>query len=207
MGRPKEHGDGSSSPGAKPTRASGGASIGKIHGSAAQELDLGRSGRSRSGSSPTGAAPNAAVSGRTTPSGTADPSRQPRGPRTDAHPTKRRDLSLRRENEAADALAQHGYDVEQNPPPKPNGKAPDYRIEGEYFDCYAPESGNPEKIRNKFSEKLSENQADRFILNMNDTPCSLEEVAAVLRRRPIAGAREILVVKDGRVVPFYPFGE
>jgi hypothetical protein len=114
---------------------------------------------------------------------------------------------LRRENEAADALAQHGYDVEQNPPPKPNGKLPDYRIEGQYFDCYAPQSANPEKIRNKFSEKLSEDQADRFILDMNDTPCSLEEVAAVLRRRPIAGVQEILVVKDGRVVPFYPLGE
>jgi hypothetical protein len=40
---------------------------------------------------------------------------------------------LRRENEWADVLAENGYDVEQNPPPKPNGKKPDYRIEGEYF--------------------------------------------------------------------------
>ncbi len=45
---------------------------------------------------------------------------------------------LCRENESADTFAQHGYDVEQNPPPKPNGKEPDYKIEGEYFDNYAP---------------------------------------------------------------------
>lgn len=43
------------------------------------------------------------------------------------HPTKKKDLPLRRENESADTLARDGYDVEQNPPPKPNGKEPDYK--------------------------------------------------------------------------------
>jgi uncharacterized protein YukE len=145
--------------------------------------------------------------GVTVPSGKPDPGRKPRGPRTKAHPTRKREHPLRRENESADTLAQHGYDVEQNPPPKPNGKEPDYKIEGEYFDNYAPETGNLDNIRGKLSEKVSEGQADRIVLNMDDTPASMDQIADVLRRKPIADLKEILVVKDGKVIPFFPFSE
>ena len=118
-----------------------------------------------------------------------------------------RDRAKRRENESAEALSQNGYDVEQNPPPKANGKEPDYKIEGEYFDCYSPETGNLDNIRVKLSEKVADDQADRLILNMDDTPASMDDIAAMLRRKPIADLKEILVVKDGNVIPFYPFGE
>ena len=144
---------------------------------------------------------------RTTPSGKPDPGRKPRGKRTKAHPTRKIDQPLRRENESADILAENGYDLEQNPPPKPNGKNPDYKIEGEYFDCYAPQGGNLDNMRNRLSEKVAEGQVDRLVLNLDDTPRSADEVAGVLRRKPIAGLKEILVVKDGRVSPFYPFDE
>ncbi|NMO54828.1 hypothetical protein HH310_27045 [Actinoplanes sp. TBRC 11911] len=143
--------------------------------------------------------------GLTTPSGTPDPGRKPRGNRTAAHPTRLKEKPLRRENESADALAQNGYDVEQNPPTKPNGKNPDYRIEGEYFDNYAPQTGNLDNIRKKLSEKVSEDQADRLVLNLDDTTRSTADIEGMLRRRPIAGLRQILVVKDGTVVPFFPF--
>ena len=145
--------------------------------------------------------------GATRPSRTPDPRRQPRGHRTEAHPTRVTDRAKRRENESADTLARRGYDLEQNPPPKPNGKEPDYRIEGEYFDCYAPNSGNVDQIRKKLSRKISEEQAERLVLNLDDTPCTMDEVADVLRRRPIAGLKEVIVVEDGQVIPFYPFGE
>lgn len=68
--------------------------------------------------------------GLTTPSGKPDPGRKPRGRRTDAPTDKSIARGLQRENESADVLARHGYDVEQNPPSKPNGKEPDYLIEG-----------------------------------------------------------------------------
>jgi uncharacterized protein YukE len=145
--------------------------------------------------------------GLTTPSGKPNPGRTPSGRRTDAHPTKRKDRALRRENESADVLAENGYDVEQNPPTKPNGKNPDYRIEGEYFDNYAPETAGLGNIRKRLSEKVSEDQADRLILNMNDTPRTMEEIASMLRRRPIANLKQILVVKDGKVIQLFPFGE
>jgi len=145
--------------------------------------------------------------GLTSPSGKPDPGRKPRGRRTDAHPTRKRDRAKRRENDSADALAHDGFDVEQNPPPKPNGKEPDYKIEGEYFDCYAPETGNLDNIRGKMSDKVADGQADRLILNMEDTPCSMDEIAGMLRRKPIAGLKELVVVKDGKVTPLYPFDE
>ncbi|WP_067497491.1 hypothetical protein [Actinoplanes sp. TFC3] len=145
--------------------------------------------------------------GRTSPSGKPDPGRKPSGRRTDAHPTKKRDRAKRRENESADVLSQNGFDVEQNPPPKPNGKEPDYKIEGQYFDCYSPETGNLDNIRVKLSEKVSEDQANRLILNMDDTPAAIDDVAAMLRRKPIGDLKELLVVKDGKVVSLFPFGE
>lgn len=143
--------------------------------------------------------------GTTNPSKKPDPNAKPRGERTEAHPTKKRDQALRRENETADTLAEQGYDVEQNPPGKPNGKNPDYKIEGEYFDCYAPQSGNIDQIRKGISGKVGEEQADRIVLNLDDSPRSVKDVEDILRRRPIEGLKELKIVKDGQVVDLYPF--
>jgi uncharacterized protein YukE len=143
--------------------------------------------------------------GLTSPSRPPDPGGKPKGTRTDAHPTRTKDRPLRRENESADTLAENGYDVEQNPGPKPNGKNPDYKVEGEYFDCYAPGSNNLDQIRKGMKRKVEEDQANRIVLNLDDCPRSPDELAALLRRRPIENLEQILVVKDGQVVPFFPF--
>jgi uncharacterized protein YukE len=141
----------------------------------------------------------------TAPSRTPDPNAKPRGTRTDAHPERLVDQPLRRENESADALTRNGYDVEQNPSPKPNGKKPDYKIEGEYFDNYAPTSGNLDQIRKGMSRKVSVGQADRLVLNLDDCPRSQSEIEGILRRKPIAELKEVIIVKNGRVIPFFPF--
>jgi hypothetical protein len=143
--------------------------------------------------------------GLTSPSRPPDAGAKPSGRRTDAHPTRRPDRPLRRENESADAIARHGYDIEQNPTPKANGKAPDYRIDGEYFDCYAPQTANLDNIRNQVSGKVKEGQADRIVLNLDDCPRSSDEIADILRRKPIEGLKQILVVVDSQVTSFYPF--
>jgi hypothetical protein len=141
--------------------------------------------------------------GFTAPSGSPDPNHRPRGERTDEKDSR----GLRRENEAADLIAQRGFDIEQNPAPKANGKEPDYKIEGEYFDCSAPETSDISQIRKGLSRKVREDQADRLILYMDDTPRTTDEVAAILERRPIKGLKEIIVVQGGELIPFYPFGE
>jgi contact-dependent growth inhibition (CDI) system CdiA-like toxin len=101
-------------------------------------------------------------------------------------------------------LARDGYDVEQNPPPTPNGKEPDCRIEGEYFDCYAPETGNLDNVRDAISDKVAEGQADRIVLNLDDSLRLTDEIADILRRKPIGGLRELIVIRDGKVTPLIP---
>jgi uncharacterized protein YukE len=141
----------------------------------------------------------------TTPSGKPDPDRKPRGDRTKAHPTKKTDRGKRRENESADTLSEHGFDVEQNPPPKPNGREPDYKIEGEYFDNYAPNTNDLDNLRDGVSDKVKKGQADRIVLNLDDSPRSMDEIRGVLERKPVTGLKEIMVIKDGKVIPFFPF--
>jgi hypothetical protein len=55
------------------------------------------------------------------------------------------------------------------------------------------------------SSKVKRGQAARLVLNLDDSPRSLEEIADVLRRKPIQNLEQILVVKDGSVIRFFPF--
>jgi len=145
----------------------------------------------------------------TRPSLPPDPHRAPRGPQTPAHPTKKRERPLRRENESADQLSRDGYDVEQNPGPRPNGKEPDYKVEGEYFDCYAPETGDLDNLRDQISSKVRDKagklQAERIVLNLDDSPLSNDQIKDILSRKPIADLKEIIVVRGGKSIPFFPF--
>ena len=143
--------------------------------------------------------------GLTSPSRPPSPAGKPRGERTDAHPTKKNQRGLRRENDSADIIAQYGYDIEQNPGRKPNGTEPDYKIEGEYFDCYAPDTKDLDNIRDQLSTKVKRGQADRIVLNLDDCPRSMDEIADILRRKPIQNLEQILVVKEHKVIRFYPF--
>lgn len=143
------------------------------------------------------------ATGRTHPSTEPNLEAKPRGEPTVAEPGKA-GRGHRRENETAQVLAQHGYDVEQNPPPKPNGKKPDYKIEGEYFDCYSPTAVDPGRVRDGMSAKVKAGQADRLVLNLDDTPVSLDQVREVLARRPIANLKEVIVIRSGEISPLFP---
>ncbi|CAM4527524.1 MULTISPECIES: SitA3 family lipoprotein polymorphic toxin [Myxococcus] len=113
--------------------------------------------------------------------------------------------SIQRENESAEILAENGYHVEQNPAPKPNGKEPDYRINGEYADCYAP---NGRRVRNMWDyvreSKVESGQADRIVMNLEDTPVPVAEVREQFLKYPIQGLKEVLGIKDGKVSLIYP---
>jgi len=100
---------------------------------------------------------------------------------------------LKRQNEAADALAYYRYKVENMPQVHPSdhlnpAKEPDYRIEGEIFDCYTPgETRTAKKIRNGISEKVKEGQANRIVLNLSDSNVSAEDIRAALKKEPVMG--------------------
>jgi len=101
-------------------------------------------------------------------------------------------------------LARQGYDIEQNPT-VPGAKHPDYRIEGQVFDNYAPSSDNARNIADTIERKVVNGQTDRVVLNLTDTPVDLEIVRAQLRDWPIEGLNEVIVIdRQGNVLPLYP---
>ncbi len=138
--------------------------------------------------------------------GSKQPGSKPRGTKSEINPQSNKETqrSIRRENESADILADKGYDVQQNPAPLPNGKKPDYKIEGETFDAYSPSGSNTDTIRKNISQKIKEGQTERIVLNLEDSNVNINDLESILNRKPIEGLKEIIVIKDGQVIPLFP---
>jgi len=112
---------------------------------------------------------------------------------------------IERENESAQLLAKNGYDVEQNPPRRSNGKAPDYRINGLYYDCMAPSTPSVRNIASRIKrEKIDPGQADRVVLNLDDTSVTTEAVRKQLLDWPIPGLKELIAIKDRKIILLFP---
>jgi hypothetical protein len=112
--------------------------------------------------------------------------------------------AAKRENESARLLAENGYDVEQSPPTNIYNKRPDYKINGEYADCYAPSTDNPRSIRDTIARKVNEKQADRIVLNLDDSQVELGTLKTRLLEDPITDLKEIIVLKGEKIINFYP---
>lgn len=182
---------------------------GPLLGGTASTSGGGGSSRSTGGPFPTPRSSPAAGPTHTKPSHPPDPGRRPGNePAPRSKPEKQGDI--RSENDAAGVLARAGYEIEQNPPPKPNGKNPDYFIEGDYWDCYTVRTNNPERVRKSIKDKANPKsgnvQADRIILNFDgadtgtQTSLTPDVIEALLQRKPIAGLKEVKVIKDGHVL-------
>ena len=70
-------------------------------------------------------------------------------------------------------LAKSGYDIEQGPT-VPGPKKPDYRIEGEIFDNYAPATSDPRSIWTEVGKKVKKKQASRIVLNLDDSDITMD---------------------------------
>lgn len=140
------------------------------------------------------------------PSRSSEPSNRPRGFPTEVNPNPRnyqesdQARAHRRENESADILAIAGYDIEQNPPPKENGKKPDYRIEGEYVDCFAPITEKVGNIYREIQTKVLEGQVDRVVVNLDDTPVTCEDLQNLFAEYPLPGFKEALIIKGSQII-------
>ncbi len=132
---------------------------------------------------------------------------KPRGKKTEINPqsSKEEQRSLKRENDSADILADKGYDVEQNPEKLPNGREPDYKIEDRVFDGYSPKTSNIERIHERIKDKvITKQQADRIILNLEDTIITANDVRNILTRKPINGLKEIIAIKNNQLIQLFP---
>ncbi len=109
-----------------------------------------------------------------------------------------------RENQAADILAAQGYQVEQSPSTLPNGKNPDYKIEGEYFDCFSPTSDNIDQVRWGISQKVNSGQTQRILLNLEDSRFEPSDIQKLLLRKPKKGLKEVIGIKGGKIIHIFP---
>jgi hypothetical protein len=105
-----------------------------------------------------------------------------------------------RENQSADILWLNGHNVEQKPD-VPGPKRPDYRIDGEVFDNYAPKTGNARNIWSYIAKKVSEKQSNNAIINLRDSPITIEQIEAQVRNYPIDGLNHLWIVdQQGKLV-------
>ena len=108
--------------------------------------------------------------------------------------------SLNRENESAKILSQSGFNVEQNPY-VPGRKDPDYRINGEIFDNYAPKTSSVRNIWSGVKEKIDSGQTTNVVINMSDTKVSIPSLQQQLNNWPIIGLDKVIVIdKSGNPV-------
>lgn len=143
---------------------------------------------------------------RTEPSMPYDPNRVPGGQREPITPSmsSEKKRGLMRQHQAADTLSQNGYAVEEHLPSNTK-KSPELTVEGNVFDVNAPTSDNVEQVRKGMSRKVREGQTDRIVLNLADTNVNVEDVKAILDRKPIQGLQEVIVItKDGDIVHILP---
>jgi hypothetical protein len=115
--------------------------------------------------------------------------------------------SLERQNQAADILADQGYDITMLKT-KVGGNGygikstsnPDYLIDGIAFDCYSPKSSSLYGIWKTIKDK-TEQQARRIILNLEDCPCSMDDITNQFYQwtNDLPTLDELIIVKDGAV--------
>ncbi|MFE0560850.1 hypothetical protein ACFW1P_33525 [Paenibacillus sp. NPDC058910] len=126
---------------------------------------------------------------------------------------------LERQNEAANVLAENGYrTIMLDEVPNGNGfrgngyginpdKSPDFIIEQQVFDCYAPNKGTSlRNILDKLREKTTE-QARRIVLNLNDYP--VEKRAELIENlisethKDLKYLNELLIIEGRQVTRAY----
>jgi len=93
----------------------------------------------------------------------------------------------------------------------PMGRCPPYDwIEGRLFDNYAPSMilRKLRRARNIWDsirrEKIVAEQAGRIILNLDDSDVTLANLKQQFNDWPMPGLKEVIVVRSGRVIPFWP---
>lgn len=112
------------------------------------------------------------------------------------------------QEDSAEILSQHGFAVEHNHTPKANGKKPDFRIgEGahsKHWDHLNVTRSSARGVRKSISAKISNEQARRIVLRLDDSPVSSGEVVQCLKNQPKQGLEDLLMLDKGVVRRFTP---
>ncbi|MGJ0621776.1 MAG: hypothetical protein ACR65Z_13860 [Methylocystis sp.] len=69
------------------------------------------------------------------------------------------------------------------------------------FDNYAPKTGNARNIWSYIAKKVSEKQSNNVIINLRDSPITIEQIEAQVRNYPIDGLNHLWIVdQQGKLV-------
>lgn len=140
----------------------------------------------------------------------------PNGGKPKGHYTKGDSHGVKKENETANIFANQGYDIEMldevnggNGRGIKNTSNPDFLIEGEVFDCYAPTiDTNVDNILRNIRTK-TKTQAERIVLNLDGfTPEKITEVTEGILRKAnpngdLKNLQELLIVVDGKITRIF----
>ena len=110
--------------------------------------------------------------------------------------------AIRRENESAQLLAGSGFNVLQNPvvagPKKPN-----YLINGEVYDHYAPSTDIARNIWSEVQGKVQPGQANNVVISLQDSDVQEEALRRQFADWPIEGLGEVVIIRqDGTIGRF-----
>jgi hypothetical protein len=159
-------------------------------------------------------APNLNDNAPVTPSLLPDPSRLPMGQRTKISPNEtslEAIYELQAENHAGPLLSSKGYSAKQNPSRTElnalqykGDKQPDYIIENRVFDVYTPRKNGFGDLRKGIKQKIKNGQTNRIVLNLDRNSLDLGMIKDKFTNRPINGLEQVIVIKDGEVIPLWP---
>jgi hypothetical protein len=112
-----------------------------------------------------------------------------------------------RENETADIVWLHGHNVERlHQRSNAEGvKQPDYRIDDEIFDAFAPKTDRARNVWSYAQDKVARKQSENIVINLSDSQATLEEIIAQFRIFPIPGLKRLWVI-DQKGKLHYLFG-
>ena len=106
--------------------------------------------------------------------------------------------SIERQNEAANALAKSGYDVEQLPNTAKNNPNPDLKVNGEIADVFSPITNSTTSVIKTISAKV-EKQAATIVVNLEDSVITISQLEAALGASPVKGLKAVYIMKNGEI--------
>jgi hypothetical protein len=110
--------------------------------------------------------------------------------------------AIQRENESAQILVSRGFDVVQNPVVS-GPMNPDYLINGEVYDHYAPSTDSPLNIWSEVQGKVERGQTNNVVISLRDSDVQEEALRRQFEEWPIEGLREVIIIRrDGTVGRF-----
>jgi Contact-dependent growth inhibition CdiA C-terminal domain len=115
------------------------------------------------------------------------------------------------ENNAADYLANEGFDLRYLPEGPSNthgvkpGNYPDFLINGKAFDAYTPEPGTPVRnIHSNVGDKTTK-QAERVIVNLEFWDGTDADLSLQFSGWEIATLKELIILRNGKMDQWFPF--